>query len=143
MKPHYLYTSKPHIFVMNHANPLKIFRKRSEKLILFCAQMGPKQGQKKKLPAPTASTASTCLSVVNFGNASVPKVPLHLHQVNCFQEGMLEFWSLFFGRKYREKDNSTHAASNPICAQKRCPAPAALAAGSGHYFSLTPYNLTL
>ena len=28
----------------------------------------------------------------------------------------------------------------PICAQKSCPAPAALAAGAGHYFSLTPYN---
>ena len=31
------------------------------------------------------------LSVVNFGNAPVPKVPRHLHQVNYFQEGMLEF----------------------------------------------------
>ena len=30
----------------------------------------------------------------------------------------------------------------PICALKNCPAPAALAAGVGHYFSLTPYNLT-
>ena len=31
----------------------------------------------------------------------------------------------------------------PICAPKSCPAPAALAAGAGHNFSLTPYNLTL
>ena len=46
---------------------------------------------KKKCPAPTASTAGTCLFVVNFGNAPVPKVPRDLHQVNCFQEGMLEF----------------------------------------------------
>ena len=46
---------------------------------------------KKKRPAPTSSTAGTCLSVVNFGNAPVPKVPRHLHQVNSFQEGMLEF----------------------------------------------------
>ena len=30
----------------------------------------------------------------------------------------------------------------PICALKSCPAPAALAAGAGHYFSLTTYNLT-
>ena len=30
----------------------------------------------------------------------------------------------------------------PICALKSCPAPAALAAGAGHYFSLTAYNLT-
>ena len=43
-----------------------------------------------KRPAPTASTAGTCLCVVNFENAPVPKVPRHLHQVNCFQEGMLE-----------------------------------------------------
>ena len=28
----------------------------------------------------------------------------------------------------------------PICAPKNCPAPAALAAGAGHYFSLTPFN---
>ena len=45
---------------------------------------------KKKRPVPTASTAGTCLSVVSFGDAPVPKVPRHLHQVNCFQEGMLE-----------------------------------------------------
>ena len=31
----------------------------------------------------------------------------------------------------------------PICALKSCPASAALAAGAGHYFSLTAYNLTL
>ena len=31
----------------------------------------------------------------------------------------------------------------PICALKSCPAPAALVAGAGHYFSLTAYNLTL
>ena len=30
----------------------------------------------------------------------------------------------------------------PICALKSCPAPAALAAGAGHYFSLTAYNLS-
>ena len=30
----------------------------------------------------------------------------------------------------------------PIYALKSCPAPAALAAGAGHYFSLTAYNLT-
>ena len=30
----------------------------------------------------------------------------------------------------------------PICVLKSCPAPAALAAGAGHYFSLTAYNLT-
>ena len=30
----------------------------------------------------------------------------------------------------------------PICALKSCHAPAALAAGAGHYFSLTAYNLT-
>ena len=29
-----------------------------------------------------------------------------------------------------------------ICALKSCPAPAALAAGAGHYFSLTAYNPT-
>ena len=46
---------------------------------------------KKKRPALTVSIAGTCLSVVNFGNAPVPKVPRHLHQVNCFQEDMLEF----------------------------------------------------
>ena len=45
------------------------------------------------------------------------------------------------------KDSPTHAASNsrspfPIYALKSCPAPAALAAGAGHYFSLTAYNLT-
>ena len=41
--------------------------------------------------AHTASTAGTCLSVVNIGNAPVPKVPRHCHQVNCFQQGMLAF----------------------------------------------------
>ena len=30
----------------------------------------------------------------------------------------------------------------PIYALKSCPAPAAIAAGAGHYFSLTAYNLT-
>ena len=44
----------------------------------------------KKHPALTASTAGTYLSVVNIGNAPVPKVPRHC-QVNCFQQGMLEF----------------------------------------------------
>ena len=29
------------------------------------------------------------MSVVNIGNA--PLLPRHLHLVNCFQEGMLEF----------------------------------------------------
>ena len=29
-----------------------------------------------------------------------------------------------------------------IYALKSCPAPAAFAAGAGHYFSLTAYNLT-
>ena len=38
-----------------------------------------------------ASTAGTYLSVVDIGNAPVPKVPRHCHQVNCFQQGMLEF----------------------------------------------------
>ena len=38
----------------------------------------------------TKKGAGTCLSVVNFGDAPVPKVPRHLHQVNCFKEGMLE-----------------------------------------------------
>ena len=46
---------------------------------------------KKKRSAPTASTAGTCLSEVNIGNAPMPKVPRHLHLVNCFQEGMLKF----------------------------------------------------
>ena len=50
-----------------------------------------RKGQKKKRPAPTASTVGICLSVVNIGNATVPKVPRHLYRVNCFQEGMLEF----------------------------------------------------
>ena len=31
----------------------------------------------------------------------------------------------------------------PICTLKSCPAPAAFAAGAGHYFSLTACNLTL
>ena len=49
------------------------------------------QRGKKKRPALTASTACTYLSEVNIGNAPVPKVPRHSHQVNCFQQGMLEF----------------------------------------------------
>ena len=49
------------------------------------------KGGKKKRPALTASTAGTYLSVVDIGNAPVPKVPRHCHQVNCFQQGMLEF----------------------------------------------------
>ena len=48
-------------------------------------------GGKKKRPALTASTAGTYLSVVDIGNAPVPKVPRHCYQVNCFQQGMLEF----------------------------------------------------
>ena len=36
------------------------------------------KGANKKRPALTASTAGTYLSVVNIGNASVPKVPWHL-----------------------------------------------------------------
>ena len=46
---------------------------------------------KKKRTAPTASTAGTYLSMVNFGNAPVPKGPRYLHHINCFQEGMLDF----------------------------------------------------
>ena len=57
----------------------------------ICGQRTMTIRGKRKRPAPTASTAGTCLSVVNFGNAPMPKVPRHLHQVNCFQEGMLEF----------------------------------------------------
>ena len=38
-----------------------------------------RKGQKKKRPAPTASTAGTCLSVVNIGNATQSKVPWHLY----------------------------------------------------------------
>ena len=45
----------------------------------------------KKRPVPTASTAGIYLSVINIENALVLKVPWHLHLVNCFQEGMLEF----------------------------------------------------
>ena len=48
------------------------------------------KGEKKR-PALTASTAGTYLSVVNIGHAPVPKVPRHCHQVNCFQQGVLEF----------------------------------------------------
>ena len=53
------------------------------------------------------------------------------------------YWSLFFGRKYREKivQHNVRAIAVlhfPICAPKSCPAPAALAAGAGHFFSLTP-----
>ena len=29
--------------------------------------------------------------MVDIGNAPVPKVPRHCYQVNCFQQGMLEF----------------------------------------------------
>ena len=46
---------------------------------------------KKKRPVPTASTAGIYMSVINIENALVLKVPWHLHLVNCFQEGMLEF----------------------------------------------------
>ena len=46
---------------------------------------------KQKHPAPTANTTGTYLSMVNIGNAPVPKVPRHCHQANCFQQGMLEF----------------------------------------------------
>ena len=46
---------------------------------------------KKKRPARTASTAGTCLSVVRIGDAPALKVPRHLHHVNCFKDGMLEF----------------------------------------------------
>ena len=49
------------------------------------------QRGKKKRPALTASTAGIYLSEVNIGNAPVPKVPRHSHQVNSFQQGMLEF----------------------------------------------------
>ena len=44
-----------------------------------------------KRPAPTASKAGTCLSMVNIGNVPVLKVPRHLHQSNYFQDGILEF----------------------------------------------------
>ena len=40
---------------------------------------------------PPASTAGTCLSVMNIGNAPMPNIPWHLHLVNCFQEGIQEF----------------------------------------------------
>ena len=56
----------------------------------ICGQRTMTKGGKKKRPVPTASTAGTCLSVVNIGDAPMPKVPRHLPQVNCFQEGMLE-----------------------------------------------------
>ena len=36
-------------------------------------------------PAPSASTAGTCLYVVNIGSAPMPKIPRYLHLVNCFQ----------------------------------------------------------
>ena len=49
--------------------------------------------------------------------------------------------------QYREKIaqqmlRTIAALHFPICALKSCPAPAALAAGAGHYFSITAYNLT-
>ena len=45
------------------------------------------------------------------------------------------------------EDSPTHAASNsrspfPHLCTEKLSAPAALAAGAGHYFSLTAYNLT-
>ena len=43
----------------------------------------------KETPRTTASTAVTYLSVVNIGNAPLPKVSRHLYLVNCFHEGML------------------------------------------------------
>ena len=87
------------------------------------------KGQKKR-PEPTASTAGTCLSVVNFGNAPVP-----CRNCACFRHWSVSeidhtqtgaccacsrcgtfllslYWSLLFGRKYRGKDSPTHAASN-------------------------------
>ena len=61
--------------------------------ILATKDQWPIKGQKikKKHLAPTASTAGTCLSVISKGNDPMSKVPRHLHQVNCFQEGMLAF----------------------------------------------------
>ena len=48
------------------------------------------KGGKKKRTALTASTAGTYLSEINIGNAPVPNVPRHSHQVNCVQQGMPE-----------------------------------------------------
>ena len=42
---------------------------------------------------PTASTAGTCLSVMNIRNAPMPNIPRHLHLGNCFQD-IQEFDSL-------------------------------------------------
>ena len=49
------------------------------------------KGAKKKRPAPTAGTAGTCLTMISIGSTTMSKVKQHLHLVNCFQEGMLEF----------------------------------------------------
>ena len=56
---------------------------------IFSRYLRPKDNDqwrgKKKRPAPTATAAGTCLSVVNIRNASKPKVPRHLHLVSYFQ----------------------------------------------------------
>ena len=43
---------------------------------------------KKKCPAPTASTAGTCESVVSIENAPMPTYSPAFHLVICFQDGM-------------------------------------------------------
>ena len=45
--------------------------------------------------APTASTAGTCLSVVDIGNAPMPLRSTAFYLVNCFQKGILELTVLW------------------------------------------------
>ena len=52
------------------------------------------------------------------------------------------YWPLFIGRKYWEKIASNSLFSlSPVVNQKGSPAPAALAAGVGHYFLSFPIYL--
>ena len=60
-------------------------------LVLTAKEQCPMKGQKEKQrPALLVSTVDTCLSLVNIGNAPMPKVPRHANLVHCFQEDMLE-----------------------------------------------------
>ena len=117
------------------------------------------QKSAETLPHRTFKLQHTLLETVdlvtmprNFWHWSVSDIDLrHIGACcACSKCGMFlfaPFMVIVLWPQYREKIaqhmlRAIAVLHFPICALKTCPAPTALAAGAGHYFSLTAYNLT-
>ena len=89
-----------------------------------------------------------------FGTGTFPILSTHRQVPVVLAVGAGRFtlplhWSLFFGRKYwemiveHEQQAIAFSSVLHLLHRKDSPAPAALAAGTGHYFPLSSYKLIL